>query len=85
MERASSEVIAVLLNGTGLPSRRRRGRASTEASRQAAKRVHPRCQCGSCRQCLDDAKWERIFAEKFADPTYYTRLVVRAASPLASI
>jgi hypothetical protein len=43
-----------------------------------------RCQCGHCQQCLENARWERIFAEKFVDPNYYTRLVTRTASPLTS-
>ena len=42
----------------------------------------PRCRCGQCRQCLDDARWERIFTEKFADPDYYAPRVIRFASPL---
>ena len=44
-----------------------------------------RCQCGQCHQCLEDARWERIFAEKFADPNYYTRRVIRCSSPLISL
>jgi hypothetical protein len=43
------------------------------------------CRCGHCRLCLDNARWERIYAEKFADPTYYTRRVTHMASPLTSI
>jgi hypothetical protein len=43
------------------------------------------CRCGDCRRCLDNARWERIFTEKFADPAYYTRSVIRTASPLTSI
>ena len=44
-----------------------------------------KCACGHCRQCLDNARWERIFAEKFADPEYYTRRHVRCSSPLESL
>jgi len=32
---------------------------------------HRRCECGTCRLCLQNARWERIFQEKFADPFYY--------------
>src|SRR5690349_4077371 len=32
----------------------------------------PRCRCGQCPPCMDNAKWERIFNEKFADPLYYS-------------
>jgi hypothetical protein len=31
-----------------------------------------RCRCGKCRQCVDEARRDRIFNEKFADPDYYT-------------
>lgn len=41
-----------------------------------------RCRCGNCGPCKDNQRWERIFAEKFADPTYYSNLVIRRGSPL---
>jgi hypothetical protein len=47
--------------------------------------VWRRCRCGQCRRCLDNVRWERIFAEKFADPDYYTRSGVRCLSPLTSL
>jgi len=43
------------------------------------------CQCKVCERCLDNARWDRIFNEKFADPTYYGKLTVRHNSTLASI
>jgi hypothetical protein len=41
-----------------------------------------RCKCGQCKHCIDDARWERIFAEKFEDPYYYTSHLVRFSSTL---
>jgi hypothetical protein len=41
-----------------------------------------RCQCGHCSTCRDNARWERIFREKFADPTYYALRPVRQRSSL---
>ena len=41
------------------------------------------CQCGHCKWCLDNARWERVFNEKFLDPMYYGRLTVRHNSTLA--
>ncbi len=41
-----------------------------------------RCQCGTCMRCLDNARWDRIFNEKFADPTYYKRITIRHNSTL---
>jgi hypothetical protein len=52
---------------------------------RSSERRRPHCRCGQCRQCLDEARWERIFAEKFADPEYYTRRHVRCISPLESL
>jgi len=46
-------------------------------------RRQQRCQCGFCQRCLDNANWERIFNEKFADPTYYPRFHIRHNSTLA--
>ena len=41
------------------------------------------CDCGQCQRCQGNARWDRIFKEKFADPTYYTRLALRHDSSLA--
>jgi hypothetical protein len=46
-------------------------------------RQRQHCRCGQCKWCLDNVRWERIFNEKFADPTYYGRLTVRHTSALA--
>jgi hypothetical protein len=42
------------------------------------------CKCGRCRRCLDNARWDRIFSEKFADPGYYP-LKVSHNSSLAGV
>lgn len=42
-----------------------------------------RCDCGQCKVCVGNARWDRIFKEKFDSPGYYGRLVVRHSSPLA--
>lgn len=41
------------------------------------------CQCGECKSCLDNARWDRIFNEKFADPTYYGPITIKHSSCLA--
>jgi len=30
-----------------------------------------RCHCGTCPRCMEEARWDRIFNERFADPDYY--------------
>ena len=45
-------------------------------------RSRRRCSCGTCASCLDDARWERIFSEKFEDPEYYKRRPIRRDSSL---
>ena len=90
MELASQDLIAKLLQDAGgaTPARSPRGAVRMDGSRpreRAAARWKQRCHCGLCRQCLDDARWERIFTEKFADPEYYTRRHVRCVSPLDSL
>jgi|HubBroStandDraft_1064217.scaffolds.fasta_scaffold14349_4 hypothetical protein len=45
-------------------------------------RRRPLCKCGRCKWCLDNVRWNRIFDEKFADPSYYDRLPVRSSSTL---
>ena len=41
-----------------------------------------RCKCAACPRCRENARWERIFQEKFADPDYYAPRPVRHGSPL---
>ena len=84
MELSSSESIRALKAAFGDPEGVRQSRGARNAARPA-RRDRMRCSCGRCRQCQDDARWNRIFAEKFADPTYYTRRIIHTASPLTSI
>ena len=43
------------------------------------------CRCGTCGPCRENARWEAIFRQKFADPDYYSSsLPVRYGSPLNS-
>lgn len=41
-----------------------------------------RCRCGKCPACTENARWERIFQEKFADPDYYKRPLSSGGSSL---
>jgi hypothetical protein len=45
----------------------------------------PDCHCKRCTTNNDNARWERIFKEKFADPLYYNRNQVRNASPITDM
>lgn len=81
----SPAAIAQLLR-EWVPSARRLRNGPPEAQIQpaeAAPRRGRHCACGTCRLCLDNARWERIFSEKFADPTYYGGVSVRHNSSLA--
>ncbi len=82
MELASPESIRALISDfeNSQPRQHCRG------ARKSPDRSHKNgpCQCGRCAECRENARWERIFAEKFADPDYYTRCVAPITSPLAS-
>ncbi len=87
MELASLETIQVLITpAQRIPARRipspGPARRKGGEPRQSGPRRH--CQCGECRKCREDARWEQIFAEKFADPTYYARPLTQIRSPLTS-
>ena len=43
------------------------------------------CKCGTCKWCLDNARWDRIFTEKFADRDYYSGPIIRHSSALADV
>jgi len=85
MELSSPESIRALMQVYGNPTPVRPRRGAQDAVRPASKGRRMRCRCGQCHQCLDNARWERIFAEEFADPDYYARRVTRIASPLTSL
>jgi hypothetical protein len=67
----------------GAAARRPDNADPRKIKRSSAPRVRQRCRCGRCPICLDNARWERIFNEKFADPGYYRRLALRYNSTLA--
>jgi hypothetical protein len=41
-----------------------------------------RCHCGACPRCQEEARWERIFKERFADPDYYKDRPARFGSSM---
>ena len=43
------------------------------------------CHCGLCHTCIEYARWERVFNEKFADAQYYVGLRLSNRSPLAGL
>jgi two-component system nitrate/nitrite response regulator NarL len=44
-----------------------------------------RCKCGQCPSCMEEARWERIYQEKFADPGYYSRQFSPCGSSLSRL
>ena len=88
MEAAENSVILAILAGAGQPrptTRKQRARREYPAHAPVRQRAskHEQCYCGECPRCLENARWERIFAEKFADPDYYEPKPIRYCSPLA--
>jgi len=87
MELTDPRMIAALMEEAQRPKRKpnRRREAGPDNLETSAKPIPKvrRCRCGTCRTCLEEARWNRIFNEKFADPTYYNTRLVRFDSPLA--
>ncbi len=54
---------------------------SSRATLSACPKVK-RCHCGSCPRCQEEARWERIFNERFADPDYYKERPARFGSSM---
>ena len=86
MQLGTPETIQTLLASLGQPERGSRRRALAETSPKPV-RVHHKVQgcprgC-TCRTCSDNARWERIFQEKFADPGYYSNPTTRNGSSLS--
>ena len=82
LELADASAIAALLSNEQLTERPCVRRA--DLHREPARAVKGRrpCHCGSCAPCLENAKWERIFSEKFADADYYKPRSVWGGSSL---
>jgi hypothetical protein len=89
MELADERQIALVMAASGLRERQKIPRSPRKSarSRLAAappmhKKNHPPCGCGTCTDCNENLRWERIFQAKFADPDYYARPGTRSGSPL---
>ena len=63
--------------------------AASNGEGNTAPVVPVRCDSGKCRTCatcVTNAKWERVFNEKFADPDYYKAgLPTRIGSTLSRL
>jgi hypothetical protein len=80
MKLTSQSVITMLFRppaGARHPSKKKP--AAPQFRRVKSRR---RCTCGECPRCQEDARWERIFNEKFADPEYYAHRLPRGGSSL---
>jgi hypothetical protein len=86
MELTSPESIrALIASFADLEKRVPQRHGSLDVSRSPRRHQRMTRHCSHCQLCLDNARWERFFAEKFADPTYTSGRVTRMASPLTSI
>jgi hypothetical protein len=84
MRLSSSELIDTLRARISTPDQRSK-RAQVNPPQETGRRLKARrCKCGgTCRTCVDNARWERVFQQKFADPTYYSHPSTRVGSSLA--
>jgi len=83
MELSDAKTIADLLCAKDLEQRRRSAAPAKTISTSRHRQGSPdRCKCGICQRCQENARWDRIFQEKFADPDYYSPRPVRQGSPL---
>jgi hypothetical protein len=85
MQLSTPQTIQALLASIGQPEPGPRHRAPAIVK---PKPVRPYKASGcardcTCRTCSDNARWERIFQEKFADPGYYSTPTTRNGSSLA--
>jgi hypothetical protein len=89
VELSSADMNAELLALAAEEAEKPAVRVNPQRQQPAEKPAHERVRlcrtghCGQCPRCLDNARWERIFKEKFDDPTYYDEHPVKYSSPLA--
>lgn len=77
---AAAQKAAPQQAGTGIAANKHESSTDGRSSRL---RRRPYCECGHCKWCVDNVRWDRIYNERFADPAYYGGIVVRHRSPLA--
>jgi hypothetical protein len=82
VELSDSNVIAALTRRPEDRIRTRRVKPVGAGVEKRAPKVRL-CKCGTCWTCAENARWSRIFAEKFEDPDYYQTKPVAFQSPLA--
>jgi hypothetical protein len=85
MQLSTPETIQTLLASIEQPVRGSRPRTPIVIKSKPV-RPYRVSGCGAgctCRTCSDNARWERIFQEKFADPSYYSNPTTRNGSSLA--
>lgn len=84
MELTDLTVISSLLAecGSSRKSPTRRGFPERVKTPFYPRRKRSLCKCGLCKMCHENARWDRIFNEKFADPSYYRPLEPHFGSSL---
>jgi hypothetical protein len=82
VELSDPATIRALLNQREKYPTHRKRRSTADVELRYVGRPRRRCRCGQCAACLEAAKWERIFQEKFADPNYYGSRPVPVGSSL---
>jgi hypothetical protein len=85
MELADPRLVAELLAAHARMTRGRAGHKKqpilSGTSMTSSPKVR-RCHCGACPRCQEEARWERIFNERFADPDYYKARPARFGSSM---
>lgn len=85
MQLSTTQTIEALLASLQQPERHPRPRALAISNPRPV-RAHKPSTCArgcTCRTCSENARWERIFQEKFADPSYYSHPTSRNGSSLS--
>ena len=82
MRLCDPALIAALISTDEVESPKRRGIDRIHGVAERASHRRGTCHCGSCKACVQNAKWDRIFTEKFADPDYYKPREMRGGSSL---
>jgi hypothetical protein len=87
VELTDAKVLEAMFAALGAPPRPVSDRAAQPVYQApASKAKNSRyCKCRVCPVCVENARWERIFQEKFADPHYYSGLQMRRGSPLEPV
>ncbi len=80
---ADAASIAAMLGAVQGPAHKGHSSAPAKVPEGPRRGRSRSCACRTCARCLENAKWERIYTQRFEDPDYYKPRALKRGSSLS--